>query len=121
MKENAEGEADNRTRSLLGVGNGLGLTLASKDTSANGLADTDTETTSDGNEEGSEENLEPQSLLLADAAPPGVDAVAATGSGCSALGSLGLILVAKRLLGGPHGALFGTAIEAQSGSAGGDV
>ena len=108
-------------RGLLCVGDGLGLTLASKDTGTDGLADTDAETAGDGNKEGSDEDLEPQSLLLADAAPPGVDAVAATGSGCPALGSLGLILVAKRLLGGPHCAFLGTAVEAQSGSAGGDV
>lgn len=103
---------------LLCVGDRLGLTLASEDTSTDGLADTDAETTGNGNKEGSDEDLEPQSLLLGDAAPPGVDAAAATGSGCSALGSLGLILVAKRLLSRPHCAFFGTAIKAQSGSSG---
>jgi len=103
---------------LLCVGNWLGLTFASEDTSTNGLADTDAETTGDGNKEGSKEDLEPQSLLLVDAAPPGVDAAATTGSGRSALSSLGLVLVAKRLLGGPHCALLGTAIKAQSGTGG---
>ena len=103
---------------LLCVGDGLGLTLASKDTSSDSFADTNAETTGDGNKEGSKEDLEPQSLLLADAAPPGVDAAATTGSGCSALSSLGLVLVAKGLLGGPHCALLGTAIKAQSGTGG---
>ena len=101
---------------LLCVGDGLGLALASEDASTNGLADTDTQTTGKGNDEGSEKDLEPQSLLLGDAAPPGVDAVATTGSGSSALSSLGLVLVTECLLGRPHCALFGTAIEAQAGS-----
>jgi hypothetical protein len=93
------------------VGNRLGLTLASKDTSTDSLADTDTETTGDGNKECSDENLEPQSLLLADAAPPGVDAVATTGSGGSALGSLGSVLVAQSLLGGDEVSLLTGSLE----------
>ena len=102
----------------LRVGDGLCLALASEDTSTDGLADTDAETTGDSNKESSDEDLEPQPLLLADAAPPGIDAGASTSSGSSALGSLGLILVAKRLLGWPHCAFFGTAIEAHSGTGG---
>jgi hypothetical protein len=121
--EKSQSKADGERMMLLcvgsvNVGNRLGLTLAGKDTSTDGLADTDTETTGDGNEECSDEDLEPQSLLLANAAPPSVNAVATTGSGSSALGSLGSVLVAKSLLGGPHCAFFGTAIKAQSGSSG---
>ena len=99
---------------FLCVGDRLGLTLAGKNASTNGLADTNAETASYGNDEGSEEDLEPQSLLLAHAGPPGVDAATTTGSCCSALGSLGLILVTKSLLGRPHCAFFGTGIEARS-------
>ena len=99
---------------LLCVGNGLGLTLASKNTSTDSFADTDTETASNSDDEGSDQDLEHESLLLAHAAPPCVDAIAPARSGSSALGSFGLILVTECLLGGPHCAFFGAAVEAQS-------
>lgn len=99
---------------FLGVGDRLGLTFASKDASTDSLADTNAQAASDSNNEGSEEDLEPQSLLLAHAGPPSVDATATTGSGGSALGSLGLVLIAKGLLSWPHCAFLGTGIKAQS-------